>query len=131
MPDYKIKNARIESTMLGTEDHGIMTAWLMLDYNGVGQGFGGYGFDNPIKNEYGGFRKREGIAWGMEYIIRVLKVVGVTKWEDLPGKFIRVKCTHTGILEIGNILKDEWFNPSNDLNHLVPTKGNKEDTNDE
>ena len=33
-------NAKITSTHLGQEDHGIFTAWLQLDYGGSGQGFG-------------------------------------------------------------------------------------------
>ena len=33
------------------------------------------------------------------------------KWEDLPGKYARVKATHNKVLAIGNILKDEWFDP--------------------
>ena len=32
----EIKNAKIESTMLGTEDHGIMTCYLYLDYGDKG-----------------------------------------------------------------------------------------------
>ena len=36
------KNAVIESVRLTTDDHGCLSAWLMLDYGGSGQGFGGY-----------------------------------------------------------------------------------------
>ena len=42
-PQGEIRNAVIQSTMLGYEDHGILTCFLHLDYSGAGQGFGGYG----------------------------------------------------------------------------------------
>lgn len=41
----EIKNARIESTMLGYEDHGILTAFVTVGGDGWGCGFGGYGLD--------------------------------------------------------------------------------------
>lgn len=104
-------NAKIESTMLGLEDHGIMTAYLNLDYGGSGQGFGGYGFCQPIKDEAGKFLCRRGTAYGCEWIRRVLEVVGVEKWEDLPGKYVRVVYDWGKVYRIGNIIKDEWFSP--------------------
>ena len=38
----EIENGKIESTNLGPEDHGILTFWLSLAFDGGGQGFGGY-----------------------------------------------------------------------------------------
>ncbi len=46
----EIKNAKIEKTTLGFEDHGIMTLFIYLDYGGSGQGFGGYGFGSKSKS---------------------------------------------------------------------------------
>lgn len=107
--ETEIRNAIIESTQLGKEDHGLMTAMIIVKYNeSVKQGFGGYTLD-----EYDNKKdKRVGHAWGMEFIMRVLEVVGVENWEDLPGHHIRVKFTPTKILAIGNILEDVWFDPS-------------------
>ncbi len=101
----KIQNAKIKSTILGYEGHGIFTCHLNLEYDGGGQAFGGYGM--------GGYDKKSGkqSGYGSEFIKRVLKVVGVEKWEDLPGKHIRVEAEHTKVHRIGNILKDEWFDP--------------------
>jgi len=109
----EIKNARIESTSLGTEDHGIMTYTLYLDYGGSCQGFGGFALDDPPLK---GKKDRIGVAYGIESVMRILRVVGVEKWEDLPGRYIRVKSKEGGgwnseISSIGNILEDEWFDP--------------------
>ena len=103
----EIKNAIIEGTTLGTEDHGIFTAFLTLNYGGSCQGFGGYSFDGFDEKQ----NKRIGSAYGCEFIMRVLKVVGVEKWEDLKGKHIRVKADSGKVYAIGNILEDEWFSP--------------------
>ena len=104
------KNAIIKSTMLGGEDHGIMTFWLHLDFGGTGQGYGGYGLDAPLKRD-GKFIRRIGTAFGLEAIMRVLAVVGVHKWEDLKGKHIRVNKTKEWgeIISIGHIIEDEWL----------------------
>jgi hypothetical protein len=41
--------------------------------------------------------------------MRLLEVVGVGKWEDLPGKHVRVKADFGRVHSIGHILKDEWL----------------------
>ena len=119
----EIKNAKITSTMLGVEDHGILTCWLYLEYGESGcqgcQGFGGYSLDTPDKTHVFWLR-RVGCAWGMEFINRILAVVGVEKWEQLPGKHIRVRAEHSKVHAIGNIIKDNWFCPETDLNEFKP-----------
>lgn len=81
----------VESTMLGYEDHGIFTAHLYLDYGSSYQGAGGLFLDIPgseqdREQEHPYPLRRRGTAFGMDWIMRVLDVVGVEKWEDLPGK---------------------------------------------
>lgn len=102
------KNALITGTMLGIEDHGIMSFMLYLSYGGCGQGAGGYALDTPVK-ENGKFLCRIGTAEGLSMIMRILEVVGVGKWEDLKGKHIRVKADLSAVHAIGNILKDDWL----------------------
>ena len=103
----EIKNAKIESTMLGFEDHGIFTYCLQLDYGGSGQGFGTYMLDAKDPAD----PKTVPHNYGIRHIRQILGVVGVEKWEDLPGKYIRVEAEHDGIRRIGNILEDKWFDP--------------------
>lgn len=72
-------NAKIKSTMLGYEDHGILTCFLMLEQDGSGQGFGGYRLDAP--------HNKPSIFTDF-WIKKILWVVGVDKWEDLKGKYV-------------------------------------------
>lgn len=101
----EIRNARIRKTMLGYEDHGMLSFTLDLEYGGAGQGAGMYQLDSYDKE------KKERVDTHLVGFMlrRVLKTVGVEKWEDLPGKYIRVKQTHTKVHAIGNVLKDDWF----------------------
>lgn len=104
----EIVNAQITSTMLGREDHGIMTFMVFVEFNGGGCGIGGYALDGYDKT----LKKRVFSAKGMEAISRILDVVGVYEWEQLCGRYIRIKHNGLGstIDEIGNLIEDKWFN---------------------
>lgn len=111
----EIKNASIISTMLGWEDHGILTCWISLDYGGGGQGFGGYGLDEPKfenGNRNGKFLGRTGTDYGMQFVEGVMKSIGTESWEKLKGMHCRVEIGEDGrITKIGHFLKDQWFDP--------------------
>jgi hypothetical protein len=108
------KNAIITGTQLGYEDHGILTAFLQLDYGNSGQGFGGYQLDTYSKENEG---RTASIGCGF-FIQRVLEVVGVDRWEQLNGKHIRVISDWNKVQGIGHILKDEWFFPEKEFKKL-------------
>lgn len=78
--------AKIESTHLGYEDHGIFTLLLNVNYGGSGQSIGFHSLDNPSPTGKG----RVGTRYGMEYIMRVMSACGVSKWEDVKGRTIIV-----------------------------------------
>lgn len=90
-------------------DHGCLTFWVYLEGGGWGCGFGGYcigrGFlgSDTFKAENGK---------GLEAMMHIMNVVGVEKWENLEGKYVRCKTEGLGgsINEIGNILENKWFN---------------------
>lgn len=82
--------AKITNTMLGYEDHGILSCMLTVDYGGAGQGVGGYSLDTPIKGRDDKFLRREGTAFGMEFVARVIEACGVKSWEQIKGRTIYV-----------------------------------------
>lgn len=69
--------------------------------------FGGYALDEYDKET----KERYCPSYSMELISRIMKVVGVSKWEDFKGEYIRVVSNGWGssIKKIGNLMKDEWF----------------------
>lgn len=104
----EIKNAQISKTMLGREDHGIMTFMIYVYFDGCGCGVGGYALDQYDRKQ----EKRVFSAIGLEAISKILDVVGVNSWEKLEGQYIRVKDNGWGgqINEIGNLMEDKWIN---------------------
>ena len=103
----EIKNAKISSTMLGREDHGIMTFIIYIDACDFSCGVGGYCLDEFNSST----QTRVFRAESMEVISKILEVVGVYKWEDLPGKYIRIEYNGLGstVTKIGNIIDEKWL----------------------
>ena len=104
----KIKNAKIRSTMLGRENHVFMRFLFYISAVGFDCGIGGYWLDEfNSATQTRVFR-----AESMEAISKVLEVVGVDKWEDLPGKYIRFEDNGWGskVTKIGNIIEEKWLN---------------------
>ena len=135
--DYKIINAQIKSTRLGFDRDVFATAWLMLKYaDGGEQGFGGSCLDDKTTpGEKHGLLDRPGTAWGMEYIFSILKAVGVEHWEDVRGKYVRVKYIGDTFTRepfaIGHIVEDVWFDVRElaERHHcaLTPAQGDRDE----
>ena len=104
----RIENVKITDTKLGYQDRPIFTFELCLEGDGWGCWFGNYALDtwNDEINE------RVGTQQGFQAIINLLETLEVKTWEELKGKYIRVKSEGWGskIKEIGHLIKDKWFN---------------------
>jgi hypothetical protein len=109
-----IKNAIIESARMTTDDHGCLCVWLMLDYGGTGQGFGGYKIGTDQSAEKNMEYKKGNIA--AAFIVGCMRAADATDWSRMIGKSIRVRMESDGwnakIEAIGHITKDDrWFCP--------------------
>ena len=106
----EIRTAKIIDTAITMEDHGCLTFDLMLEGSGWRVNYGGY----AIAHGYRGateFKAENGN--GLEAIMLIMDVVGVDRWEDLKGKYVRVDATWRNgapVDKIGNIIENKWFN---------------------
>jgi hypothetical protein len=104
------KNAKLVDTMLGYEDHGILTFYITVDFGGSGQAFGGYALDAPPRDRTGTLRvatKGAGII-----IASLLHTLDVPCWEKLKGQIVRVRGDYNRITAIGHALRDRWCVPA-------------------
>lgn len=106
-----IRNAKITNTVLGREGHGIFTFEIFIEFSGCTCACGGYALDEP------GYDKDNAIIRvyskkSMEIIGKILDVVGVDTWEELPNKYIRIVDNGwgTSVDEIGNLMEEKWLN---------------------
>jgi hypothetical protein len=109
--NIEIKNAVIESATITTEDHGLLSARLFLTYDCGDQGFGGYALYLPKDFTHSTNQKN----YAGHFIFRCMEIAGVSKWEDLKGKTIRVKGDMMHIEAIGHIVKNDWLDPKKDF----------------
>lgn len=106
---YSIENALITNVDLSMADHGCLTLAMTLEGSGWGVVYGGYCLGKGYLDADDDFF--DGSAAGMEYLMRIMDTVGVEKFQDLKGKYVRVANKRWGssVKIIGNIIKDKWF----------------------
>ena len=104
---YKIENAKITKVDLSMADHGCLCAEIVLEGYGWGCVYGGF----KIGSGYLGAKEFKGYEHGTEYIMRIMDTVGVSKYNQMANKYIRVATLGWGdtIKIIGNIVEDKWF----------------------
>lgn len=83
----EICNAKITNVSISMEDHGCLTFWLNLDGDGWGVNIGGY----CIGHGYLGAENFDATEGGLEAMMRIMDTVGVSKWEDLKGQYVRAE----------------------------------------
>lgn len=106
-----IENAKITNVSLTMADYCSLVFWITIEGAGWGCSVGGYKIASGMLGaEPDEFTAEHGD--GLVAIMRIMDAVGVSKWEDLKGKYCRIKTEGWGgtVDEIGNIIKDKWFN---------------------
>ena len=107
---YKLDNALIKNVSLSYGDYCCLVLDITLEGDGWGCVYGGYCLGNIYPDSYDK-DSYEGSAAGMEVIMRIMDIVGVSCLEDMKGKYVRVATKKWGdtVKIIGNIIKDRWF----------------------
>jgi hypothetical protein len=104
----EIENARIDAVSLTMADNGCLSYWISLSGNGWGVNFGGI----CLGKGYLKAKEFSAIGEGLEAMMRIMDTVGVERWEDLKGHYVRIVNPGLGksVDIIGNIIEDKWFN---------------------
>lgn len=104
---YKIENAKIGMSDLSMSDYGVLSLSISLKGASWGCVYGGY----VLGHGYVGADDFDGSSAGIECIERIMDVVGVDRFRNMDGKYIRVatKGFSTPVEIIGNIVEDKWF----------------------
>lgn len=120
--DYTIENARINDVSLSMEHRGRLELHLFLDVPGGEVIYGGF----PIGLGCLGSGHFEGLDYGVEALMIIMDTVGVSSFEDLKDKYIRVAYNKKFEVKfIGNILKERWFNVKEFISEKVMIAENK------
>jgi len=112
MSEIEIKNAIIKSVSITTE-HGLLDVYIHLNYGGLCQSFGGWVLYLPKSFDHHELKSVAG-----HHIFRCMEIAGVTSWDQMAGKTIRVKCSWDKVNAIGHIVKDDWYNPTEEFKEL-------------
>jgi hypothetical protein len=83
------ENARIVSADIALEDRGGLQ--YALELSGAGWG-----------TVWAGPAERGAL-------LALLELVGVTRWRDLVGRYVRVRTNYPDVLAIGHIIDDRWI----------------------
>ena len=106
----EIRTAIINRTTITIGKHEHLSIWLHLDYGGGGQKFGGYALYLPSSYKDHSIKSMAG-----HFLFRCMEIAGVTEWDQMAGRAIRAKCYQNNVHAIGNIIRDDWFNPDKDF----------------
>lgn len=104
----RTENVKITNASLTMEDHGVLTFYITVEGAGIGVNLGGY----CIGSGYLGAKEFSAEnGGGIVAMMNIMNVVGVHKWEDLKGKYCRIKIDgwDSTVSVIGNIIENKWF----------------------
>lgn len=109
-----MENGRIKEADIVFSRGFALDCWITLEFDGSGQGFGGYVLGgNPFDTSTLCAKHHEQKNLAADFIGGVMAVADVQKFSSLVGKVIRVKRgSPFGLIEaIGHPFKDIWYEP--------------------
>lgn len=120
----EIRNAKITDTSISMEDYACLTFRITLEGDAFGVSYGGYCIGHGFLGS-DTFTAENGS--GLVAMMRIMDVVGVERWEDLKGKYVRFVDDAWGspVRKIGNIIEDKWF----DIDEFFKEYGKENDEN--
>jgi len=101
-----IHNAIIEKATLSAEDHGFLIGRVTVRHGTGQQCFGGYNLSATGGN------------YAASFIQGTLKVAGVSDWDRLAGKSIRIREKDGYIVAIGHTVDEVWYCPDDEFPNL-------------
>lgn len=103
----EIENVQISKVSISMADHGLLTFTIFVKGRSWSCSLGNY------MNGVGhlGAKEWKGNGSAIVAMMKIMDTVGVEKWEDLEGKYVRVKSEGWGgtMHGIGNLIEDKWF----------------------
>ena len=120
----EIRNAKITDTSISMGDYACLTFRITLEGDAFGVSYGGYCIGHGFLGS-DTFTAENGS--GLVAMMRIMDVVGVEKWENLKGKYVRFVDDAWGspVKKIGNIIEDKWF----DIDKFFREYGKENDEN--
>lgn len=83
---YEAKLGRVEKADLFIEDHGLLTCFLMINFGGSVQGFGGLCLSTTDKADK--HHRQRGTAQGLDFVLRLLELFGVDRLSECAGRTV-------------------------------------------
>lgn len=100
MSDFEEKIAKVTSSFIGFEDHGLLSVSLTFDYGGSSQGIGHRAFGSSSEETDEADKWRLAHEMGMDFVRRLMLACGVETWESIKGRTVLVTCSWTEITRI-------------------------------
>ena len=115
---YMVRNAKIIDADLDMSDHGCICLRMPIEGNGFGCVLGG----ECLGLGYLGAQDFDSFEKALVYIMRIMDVVGVERFNDLKGKYIRVATQGWGgyVKIIGNLINNKWFDMADFFVNATP-----------
>ena len=110
----EIKNAIIKSATIIKDSQGFLKARIFFTTDDCE-----YQYEN--NNLY--LRRKSAIgnqiSFAGHFIWQIMECAGVTKWEYLKGRAVRIKTDDLVVHGIGHIVNESWFNPQDEWSAMA------------